>query len=51
MLVFVGLGLGSKGISLEGLEVLKSADAAYLEYYTTPHEPTLLDSIEKLIGF
>lgn len=49
-LVFVGLGLGSKGLSLEGLEELRGADIAYLEYYTTPHEPTLLADLEKLAG-
>ena len=49
-LTFVGLGLGPKGISLEGMEALRSADAVYLEYYTTPHEPTLLSDLEKLAG-
>jgi diphthine synthase len=49
-LIFVGLGLGSKGISLEGLEVLRYADVAYVEYYTTPHEPTLLSELEKSAG-
>ncbi len=46
-LVFVGLGLGSKGVSLEGLEELRAADVAYLEYYTTPHEPSLLGDLER----
>jgi diphthine synthase len=49
-LVFVGLGLGSKGISLEGIEELRSADAFYLEYYTTPHEPQLLRQLENATG-
>jgi len=49
-LVFVGLGLGSKGISMEGIEELRSADAFYLEYYTTPHEPQLLRQLENATG-
>jgi diphthine synthase len=49
-LVFVGLGLGAKGISLEGIEELKSADSVYLEYYTTPHEPQLLRQLEIATG-
>lgn len=46
-LVFVGLGLGPKGISLEGVETVKSSDVVYLEYYTTPHEPELLKELER----
>jgi diphthine synthase len=46
-LSFVGLGLGSKGLSLQGLEELRDADVIYLEYYTTPHEPSLLSSLEE----
>ncbi len=49
-LVFVGLGLGAKGLSLEGVEELRFADVAYLEYYTSPHEPTLLKELEKATG-
>jgi diphthine synthase len=49
-LVFVGLGLGPKGVSQEGLEELRAADAAYIEYYTTPHEPALLAELERLAG-
>jgi len=49
-LTFVGLGLGSKGISLEGMQAIKEADTCYLEYYTTPHEPTLLNELEKGTG-
>jgi diphthine synthase len=49
-LVFVGLGLGPKGVSLEGVEELKSANAIYLEYYTTPHEPSLLNELERVLG-
>ncbi len=49
-LTFVGLGLGPKGVSLEGVEELKSADVAYLEYYTSPHEPRLLEELENVVG-
>ncbi|MDA4124224.1 MAG: diphthine synthase [Thaumarchaeota archaeon] len=49
-LVFVGLGLGGKGISLNGIEELKAADVAYLEYYTSPHEPGLLKELEDAVG-
>jgi len=49
-LVFVGLGLGPKGVSQEGLEELRAADVAYIEYYTTPHEPALLAELERLTG-
>ncbi len=49
-LTFVGLGLGAKGVSLEGIDELKSADIAYLEYYTSPHEPSLLKALENAVG-
>jgi diphthine synthase len=47
-LKFVGLGLGSRGISVEGLEEMKQADSAYLEYYTNPHDPNLVRELERL---
>jgi len=49
-LTFVGLGLGARGISLEGIYAIRGADSCYLEYYTTPHEPTLLSELEKSSG-
>jgi diphthine synthase len=49
-LSFVGLGLGPRGVSIEGVEELRAADVAYLEYYTTPHEPQLLKSLQKATG-
>jgi diphthine synthase len=49
-LSFVGLGLGAKGLTVEGIEELKAADIVYLEYYTTPHEPRLLDEVQKATG-
>jgi diphthine synthase len=49
-LSFVGLGLGYKGISIEGIEEINSADAAYVEYYTTPHEPQLLKELQRATG-
>ncbi len=49
-LIFVGLGLGPRGVSLEGLETLRLADRVYLEYYTSPHEPRMLDVLKKESG-
>jgi len=49
-LSFVGLGLGPRGVSLEGLDELRSSDVFYLEYYTTPHEPRLLREIHRASG-
>ncbi len=49
-LSFVGLGLGAKGITLEGVEEMISADIIYLEYYTTPHEPQLLKQVQVATG-
>jgi len=49
-LTFVGLGLGDSGVSLAGVEALRGADVAYLEYYTTPHAPRLLGELEKGAG-
>ena len=49
-LSFVGLGLGAKGITLEGIEETIAADVIYLEYYTTPHEPQLLKHVQVSTG-
>ena len=49
-LSFVGLGLGAKGITLEGVEEMIGADTIYLEYYTTPHEPQLLKQVQVATG-
>lgn len=49
-LSFVGLGLGAKGITLQGVDEMVGADVVYLEYYTTPHEPQLLRQVEKAAG-
>jgi diphthine synthase len=49
-LSFVGLGLGAKGITLEGVEEMADSDIIYLEYYTTPHEPQLLTHVQKATG-
>ena len=45
-LSFVGLGLGAKGITLEGVGEMVDSDVIYLEYYTTPHEPQLLKQVQ-----
>ncbi|MDG6913785.1 MAG: diphthine synthase [Nitrososphaerota archaeon] len=49
-LSFVGLGLNSMGVTLEGAAEMKSADTVYLEYYTTPHEPRLIKELERATG-
>lgn len=49
-LAFVGLGLGARGVTLEGVDEMKSADIVYLEYYTTPHEPKLLKELARVAG-
>ncbi|HZW85535.1 MAG TPA: diphthine synthase, partial [Nitrososphaerales archaeon] len=49
-LTFVGLGLGPRGLTLEGVEAIRRADAFYLEYYTTPHEPALLKELHSATG-
>ena len=49
-LTFVGLGLGPRGISLEGAEEIRAADTSFLEYYTTPHEPELLRELQTATG-
>ena len=49
-LSFVGLGLGAKGVTLEGIEEMIAADNIYLEYYTTPHEPQLLKQVQASTG-
>ena len=49
-LSFVGLGLGSRGITLEGVGEMADSDVIYLEYYTTPHEPQLLKQLQSAAG-
>jgi diphthine synthase len=49
-LVFVGLGLGDRGISLAGVDAIKASDMTYLETYTSPPSPTLLIDLETATG-
>ena len=49
-LSFVGLGLGTRGITLEGVGEMVDSDVIYLEYYTTPHEPQLLKQLQSATG-
>jgi diphthine synthase len=49
-LTFVGLGLGDQGVSIAGVKAIKDADVAYLEYYTTPYAPRLLQELEDATG-
>lgn len=51
MLYFVGLGLfDEKDISLKGLEVLKSVDIVYAEFFTSKLFGSNFEAIENLIG-
>jgi diphthine synthase len=49
-LTFVGLGLGDQGTSIAGVNAIRQSDLAYLEYYTTPHAPRLLQELEGATG-
>jgi len=49
-LVFVGLGLGDRGISLAGVDAIKASDSAYLERYTSPPSPDLVNNLEAATG-
>ncbi|MCU0614911.1 MAG: hypothetical protein MUD09_07470 [Desulfobacterales bacterium] len=50
-LVFVGLGLNDeKGISLNGLEEARSADAIFMELYTSLLPDFSLKNLEKIVG-
>ena len=49
-LVFVGLGLGDRGVSLAGVDAIKAADLAYFERYTSPPSPTLVADLEAAAG-
>ncbi len=49
-LIFVGLGLGDRGVSLAGVRAMETADLAYFERYTSPPSPTLITELEKATG-
>ncbi len=49
-LTFVGLGLGDQGASIAAVNAITESDVAYLEYYTTPHAPRLLQELERASG-
>jgi diphthine synthase len=49
-LVFVGLGLGDRGISLAGVDEMKASDLIYLERYTSPPSATLVKDLEATTG-
>jgi diphthine synthase len=49
-LTFVGLGLGDQGTSIAGVNAIRESDISYLEYYTTPHAPRLLQELESASG-
>ncbi|HEV2390415.1 MAG TPA: diphthine synthase [Nitrososphaerales archaeon] len=49
-LVFVGLGLGDRGISLAGVDAIKASDTTFFERYTSPPSPTLVRDLEAATG-
>ena len=49
-LTFVGLGLGDQGTSIAGVNAIRESDVSYIEYYTTPHAPRLLEELERESG-
>ena len=49
-LVFVGLGLGGRGVSLAGVDAIKASDLTYFERYTSPPSPTLVTDLEAATG-
>jgi diphthine synthase len=49
-LVFVGLGLGDRGISLAGVDAVRVSDLTYFERYTSPPSPTLVADLEAAAG-
>lgn len=49
-MIFVGLGLGDRGISLAGLDVAKEADVVYAELYTSMIPGLDLSALEGRIG-
>lgn len=50
MLVFIGLGLQGKGISLKGLEEARSSDQVYIELYTSLVPGLDIEKLEEEIG-
>lgn len=50
MLIFVGLGLQGKGLSLRGLEETQSADIIYAEFYTSLVLELDLSELEQRLG-
>lgn len=50
MLVFIGLGLGSDGISLRGLREVQEADTVYAELYTSLMPELDMEQLEQKIG-
>ncbi|MGD9911952.1 SAM-dependent methyltransferase, partial [Methanothrix sp.] len=51
MLFFVGLGLyDERDISVKGLEIVRSADVVYAEFYTSRLMGTSIERLEQLYG-
>jgi diphthine synthase len=49
-LTFVGLGLGARGVSLDGAQAIASSDLAYIEEYTSPASSSLIKGLEEATG-
>ncbi|MEM1569693.1 MAG: diphthine synthase [Candidatus Bathyarchaeia archaeon] len=49
-LTFVGFGLGEDGLTLRGLEVVKSADEVYIETYTNYTPEEVVKKLENISG-
>lgn len=51
MLILIGLGLnGLKSLSLEAIDVIKDADKVYVEIYTSPLAPDIVDELKRMVG-
>lgn len=50
MLVFIGLGLSKRGISLRGLDEVKESDRVFAEFYTSLIPQLELGELEETIG-
>ncbi|HXW37725.1 MAG TPA: diphthine synthase [Nitrososphaerales archaeon] len=49
-LSFVGLGLGSRGIGVDGVAAIRDSDLFLLEYYTVPHDTRLVPELVEITG-
>ncbi len=50
MLALVGLGLSNRGITLEGLDMLRLSDIIYYEDYTNTVKKSVIKELERTVG-